>query len=48
VANAHVSVVPYNAALTTSASAPNETHRRDRLRAILHLIITSPEFTIQR
>jgi uncharacterized protein (DUF1800 family) len=35
-------VVPYTNA------APSETNRRDRLRAVLHLILTSPDFTIQR
>jgi hypothetical protein len=41
-ANAHVSVVPYNQA------APNDIHKRDRLRSIVHLILTSPDYTIQR
>jgi len=41
-ANAHCSVVPYN------QSAPSDTHKRDRIRAIIHLILTSPDFTIQR
>ncbi len=30
------------------AATPTETNRRDRVRAILHLIATSPEFPIQR
>ena len=42
-ANAHVSVIPYN-----QGGTPTTTMMRDRLRAILHLIITSPDFTIQR
>ena len=42
--NAHVSVVSYNQGTT----APSDTHKRDRLRAIIHLILTSPDFTIQR
>jgi len=29
-------------------SAPTDTNKRDRLRAIIHLILTSPDFTIQR
>jgi uncharacterized protein (DUF1800 family) len=41
-ANAHVSVVPYN------QGAPNDIHKRDRLRSIVHLILTSPDYTIQR
>jgi hypothetical protein len=41
-ANAHVSVVPYNQA------SPTDTHKRDRLRSIVHLILTSPDYTIQR
>ena len=43
-ANAHVSAVQYNQGTTT----PTDTHKRDRLRAIVHLILTSPDFTIQR
>jgi hypothetical protein len=35
-------VVPY------TNSAPSDTNKRDRLRAIIHLILTSPDFTIQR
>lgn len=42
--NAHVSVVTYNQGTTT----PTNTNRRDRIRSILHLILTSPDFTIQR
>ena len=42
--NAHVSAVPYNQGDTT----PTATHKRDRLRAIIHLILTSSDFTIQR
>ncbi len=42
-ANAHVSIIPYN-----QGGTPTTTMMRDRLRAILHLIITSPDFTIQR
>lgn len=41
---AHVSMVPYN----NGNSNPSDTNKRDRLRAILHLILTSPDFTIQR
>ncbi len=44
VANAHVSVIPYN----NGTTAPGTTNMRDRLRTILHLILTSPDFTIQR
>ncbi|MBL9114286.1 MAG: DUF1800 family protein [Verrucomicrobiaceae bacterium] len=40
--NARVSYVPYTNA------APTDTNKRDRLRAIIHLILTSPDFTIQR
>ena len=35
-------VVPY------TNSAPTDTNKRDRLRSIIHLILTSPDFTIQR
>lgn len=41
--NAHVSVIPYN-----QGAATDVTNRRDRLRTILHLILTSPDHTIQR
>lgn len=41
---AHVSMIPYN----NGNSNPSDTNKRDRLRAILHLILTSPDFTIQR
>ena len=40
--NAVFSAVAYDNA------APSATHIRDRLRAILHLILTSPDYTIQR
>ncbi len=43
-ANAHVSTVIYNQGSTTPTSA----NRRDRIRSIVHLILTSPDFTIQR
>ncbi|MCB1278622.1 DUF1800 family protein [Prosthecobacter sp.] len=43
-ANAHVSVITYNQGSTN----PSNTNRRDRIRSILHLILTSPDFTIQR
>lgn len=42
--NAHVSMIPYN----NGNANPSDTNKRDRLRAILHLILTSPDFTIQR
>ncbi len=42
--NSHVSVIQYNQGTT----APSDTNKRDRLRSILHLILTSPDFTIQR
>jgi len=44
---AHVSVVPYNNGVLTPAPA-SATQKRDRLRAIIHLILTSPDYTIQR
>jgi hypothetical protein len=34
--------IPYN------NTTPSDTNKRDRLRAILHFILTSPDFTIQR
>ena len=40
--NARINHVPY------INSAPTDTHKRDRFRAILYLILTSPDFTIQR
>lgn len=42
--DAHASTILYNNGTTT----PTDTNKRDRLRAILHLILTSPDFTIQR
>ncbi|MGV3661151.1 MAG: DUF1800 family protein [Prosthecobacter sp.] len=42
--NAHVSTVLYN----NGTTSPSDTNKRDRLRAIIHLILTSPDFTIQR
>ncbi len=44
VANAHVSQLVYD----QGNSNPSATHRRDRIRSILHLILTSPDFTVQR
>lgn len=44
VADAHASQIAYN----QGNSNPSATERRDRIRAILHLILTSPDFTIQR
>jgi uncharacterized protein (DUF1800 family) len=44
VASAHVSPVTYNMGTPT----PGNDNRRDRLRGIIHLILTSPDFTIQR
>jgi uncharacterized protein (DUF1800 family) len=41
-AGAHFSFISYN------NSAPTDTQKRDRLRAILHFILTSPDYTIQR
>ena len=41
-ANAAVSPVGYVNA------APSATHLRDRIRAVVHLILTSPDYTIQR
>ena len=40
--NSVCGVIPY------SNSSPTDTNKRDRLRAIIHLILTSPDFTIQR
>jgi len=40
--NARISFVPY------SDTAPTDTNKRDRLRGVLHLILTSPNYTIQR
>lgn len=44
VANAHASQVAYDQGSTN----PSATQRRDRIRSILHLILTSPDFTVQR
>lgn len=35
-------IVPYN------NTTPSDTNKRDRLRAIIHFILTSPDYTIQR
>jgi hypothetical protein len=43
-ANAHASQVIYD----QGNANPGADQRRDRFRAILHLILTSPDFTIQR
>jgi hypothetical protein len=32
----------------TTVSATTLTHRRDRVRSVIHLIVTSPEFSIQK
>jgi hypothetical protein len=40
--NSVCGIIPY------SNSSPTDTNKRDRLRAIIHLILTSPDFTIQR
>jgi uncharacterized protein (DUF1800 family) len=40
--SAHFSPIAYN------NTTPSDTNKRDRLRAILHLILTSPDYTIQR
>ena len=44
VADAHASQVAYD----QGSSNPSATHRRDRIRSILHLILTSPDFSVQR
>lgn len=41
-ATAHYSFISYN------NTTPTDTQKRDRLRAIVHFILTSPDFTIQR
>jgi len=41
--NGHISIVQYN-----QGGTPSNTQKRDRLRALVHLILTSPDFTIQR
>jgi hypothetical protein len=45
-ANAHVSLsaITYN----NGTTSPSDTNKRDRLRAIIHLILASPDYTIQR
>ncbi len=45
-ANAHISAVPYNNGATNTN--PSDTHKRDRIRAIIHMILSSPDYTIQR
>jgi hypothetical protein len=42
VAGAHYSFISYN------NTTPTDTQKRDRLRTIIHFILTSPDFTIQR
>ncbi len=34
--------------ITYSNTSPTDTHKRDRIRAIVHLIVTSPEYGIQK
>jgi hypothetical protein len=34
--------------ISYSNTTPTATQKRDRLRAIVHLIVTSPDFTIQK
>jgi hypothetical protein len=46
VTNAHTSQIVYDQ--NTTPGNTSATQRRDRIRAILHLILTSPDFTIQR
>jgi len=47
VSTAHVSTVVYNQG-SNSATNPSIASRKDRIRSIIHLILTSPDFTIQR
>jgi uncharacterized protein (DUF1800 family) len=44
VADAHASQVAYD----QGSPNPSATQRRDRIRSILHLILTSPDFSVQR
>jgi hypothetical protein len=46
-ANAHVSTVVYNQGSNTTTN-PSIASRKDRIRSIVHLSLTSPDFTIQR
>ncbi|MCX6858254.1 MAG: DUF1800 family protein [Verrucomicrobia bacterium] len=46
VTNAHASQIVYDQNSTPATTSAAQ--RRDRFRAILHLILTSPDFTIQR
>ena len=49
--NTYTNISYTNGTTTTFAatvSATTLTHRRDRARAVIHLIVTSPEFTIQK
>ena len=41
-AAAHFSFISYN------NSTPTDTQKRDRLRTIVHFILSSPDFSIQR
>ena len=49
-ANARTAIVNYagNAQNFPYSSPPTPTQMRDRVRAVIHLLITSPDFTIQR
>ena len=38
--------IPSN--ISYSNTTPSDTNKRDRLRAIIHLLVTSPDFTIQK
>ena len=41
-------IVTYATTLPYTVAAPTTTQMRDRVRAVVHMIITSPDFTIQK
>jgi hypothetical protein len=45
-ASAKTQIVSY--ATTLAYTTPTNTQMRDRVRAVVHLILTSPDFTIQK
>jgi hypothetical protein len=46
--DAILNYVTNTANIAYNNTTPTDTNKRDRLRAIVHLIVTSPDFTIQK
>jgi len=47
-ANAKTTIVNYAATLAYTTPTPTATQMRDRVRAVVHLILNAPEYTIQK